>query len=310
MRSILMVLAIVLGACGDGGDDDDDAGGPDGGPGLDAGPGPDCGAPPEPGEPVTLGRVHVHEDHAPWQSRAAIRGDFAAGGPVVWQVETMREGDCRLLELEGASGECGYCETVCIGGVCQPLPDPLSAGEIAITGTKTPVALQYDYGFYYLYELVEDLFDEGDVIGVAAAGDEVPAFTLEAVAPPALESVELDDEEILLSDDEDFVFRWSPAGCGARVRLTLNANNAGHGLPYAAILECDAPDTGELTIAQALILGFPTTYRWEACAGSDCPLSSFARYTRDEVELAGGSVELVVGSRIQFWVRHREEPEL
>lgn len=304
MRLLLLAL-VLLGGCGD--DDDGEDAGRDGGT-PDAGPDPDCGTPPDPGAAPTLGRVAVFEDESPWDGRASIRGDFAAGGPVVWQTETGREGDCRLLELETSPEGCDLCETLCVGGVCEPFPDPLSAGTITLTGANVPVTLTYDYGFYYLYELVPDLFDAGDLIGVSASGDEVPAFALEALAPPALVSAELQDDEILLSDDEDFVFRWTPAGCDARVRLTLNANNAGHGLPYAAILECDAPDTGSLTIARALIQGFPPTYRWEACAGSDCPLSSLARYTRDETALAGGTVELLVGSRVLFWVRHREEP--
>lgn len=72
---------------------------------------------------------------------------------------------------------------------------------------------------------------------------------------------------------------------GSRLRLTLNANNRGHGAPYQGIIECDIDDArGEVTIAKSLIVAFQSTHRWEICVGNDCPPSTVARYRRTIAE--------------------------
>jgi hypothetical protein len=115
------------------------------------------------------------------------------------------------------------------------------------------------------------------------------------------------NDELPLADGADATVTWTPVDPddpALRVRLVLNANNQGHGLPYESVIECDAADVGALVVPAAMIDAFPTTERWEACAGSDCPLSTLTRYRKASVDVAGAPVDLAVGSQIMLWVIH------
>ena len=59
-----------------------------------------------------------------------------------------------------------------------------------------------------------------------------------------------------------------------------------------------------MTIPRAMIEAFPETYHWDACAGSDCPMSSALRYRSGAVEVGGGTLSLLVGSEVRFYVVH------
>jgi hypothetical protein len=108
---------------------------------------------------------------------------------------------------------------------------------------------------------------------------------------------------------EDFVIAWTPAGDGGRVRVTLNSNNQGHGMPYLAIIECDVADSaGEVAIPAALLDAFPETSAWSVCAGTDCPPSTIRRYHRDGWPIGDDQeVVLEVGSQVDFGVDHTLE---
>jgi hypothetical protein len=89
------------------------------------------------------------------------------------------------------------------------------------------------------------------------------------------------------------------------VRLVLNSDNAGHGLPLHAIIECQAPDAaGEIVVPAALIEQLPEFEFLGICVGHDCPPSSLARRARATVAAGDAVVELVVASEVQFWVTH------
>lgn len=148
------------------------------------------------------------------------------------------------------------------------------------------------------------LLDDGATVSATTTGSaDIPALTLTAtgLAPPR---GRFPDDEITIVDGQDYTITWPPGG-GGRILLTLNANNQGHGNPFTSIIRCDVPDAdGELTVPGALIAQFDTTYRWEICAGQDCPLSTLARYHEDTATIAGGVVRLRVASEVHFWVIH------
>ena len=97
-------------------------------------------------------------------------------------------------------------------------------------------------------------------------------------------------------------------GSDARVRLTLNADNQAHGLPYRAIVECDAEDTGQLVVPQELVEAFPAVPRPPdgevVCAGTDCPPSRLVRYRAARISEQDLEVEIRVESAVQFWIEH------
>jgi hypothetical protein len=309
LRLLLPCLIAAVAACGD-----DASGGADAGAGVDAALVPDAApaadaAPPidaAPPAPV-YGRIRLVEGVNAYGPYGGATAQLTRGALASFHQVTQDDGTCRLLELVPAFCE-AWCDGVCVAtNVCQPWPTWISAGDLSFAGLKEAgVGLAFDGYQYYAPQVIPaELFDPGDAVSVSAPGAEAPAFTLPAPGVATLQAA-ITNDEITLANGADHTFTWTPAGVGdARVRLTINANNAGHGAPYAAIIECDTADTGSVTIPRAMIEAFPETTRWEYCAGSDCPFSFATRYTRGTAATAGGGeLELVVGSERAFWVRH------
>jgi len=147
---------------------------------------------------------------------------------------------------------------------------------------------------------------------VTATGDLVPAFIAAARGPAPLVSETIpSDHAVSIPNGADFAFTWTPAGGGvnARVRLTWNSQNAAHGAPYFAIMQCEADDSaGSFTIPQSMIEAFPETMAWEGCVSIDCPPSRLARISTDRVELTGGHVTVTVSNEIVFGINHPAAP--
>jgi len=312
-RSVrVLALGLALAACGD----------DDGTPGADAGAdasadaavptdaaASDAGA--DASTAPLAGELQLVEAASPWSAGGQLLGVLSAGGFPVWQEETAREGDCRLLEQIPHFCE-QYCEGVCVAeNVCEPWPTYASAGALTVTGAKSGISLTPgDYGFmganvYYWSSDVANLFDDGDPITATFAGAAVPGFSVSASGVAPLIVTSLVNDELALPNGQDVGVAWEAGAADARVRLTLNANSSGgHGSPYEAIIECDTADTGSVTIPRALVEAFPETYRWDVCAGKDCPLSTAVRYRRGSTDIAGGRFELRVGSSVSFWIIH------
>jgi hypothetical protein len=220
------------------------------------------------------------------------------------QTETMREGACRLLENEPQF--CTDCDGICVGPeICEPLPVYASAGTLDVTGLNVALSLAPGQYWYSSQGAVpDDAFESDAIIEVAASGATIPAHTVAAEAVSTLVA-DLGDEPVTLTDGADLTIRWTPEPGDARVRLLLNANNEGHGNPFAAIIECEGPDNGALTVPRALIEAFPPVQPvLPGCEGSDCPASQLTRYRRSEVAVAGSRVVLTVGSERQFLLAH------
>jgi len=281
------------------------AGEPDAGPPRDAGnPDPEFGS--SQGWFRVAEGVHISEEEGE-RSYGRLSGAISASAPTPFHTEAMREGNCRLLTFQVAQCE-PYCSGICVAtNQCEPWPTYASAGRVDVDGLKASLTLVPEAPLNYYnpttYPIPEDLFDACDAITATAAGGDVPAFDLHAAGVDNL-APETTGANITIENGSDFTLAWEPSGCDARVRLTLNAPNQAHGLPYTAILECDGPDTGSLTVPRSLIEAFPETAGQVICVSIDCPLSTFARYTRDTASIGSGDVELVVASELQFGVVH------
>lgn len=313
VASGLVLLAAV--ACGGG-----DPAVPADAPGIDALP---IDAPP-PGEPwfdegLRRGRIElvewvggaaqVAQAHASFSPQPTqMRFVFYARVAVRhWQQETMRAGSCRLLENEPVF--CSSCAGLCVAPeVCEPYPDYASAGDLTFDGLRGPSLTLQPSPFYASQgQLPADAVADDATLTVTATGAAVPAFTVATTAVPPLDPsvAPIDNDELLLAGGADVTVTWTAVASAdptARVRLTLDANNVGHGQPYAAVIECDAADVGALTIPAAMIDAFPPASRQEACVGSDCPVSTLARYRRGATLVDGVAVDLVVASQRAFWV--------
>jgi hypothetical protein len=233
---------------------------------------------------------------------------YARIGVMHWQAETARVGECRLLEPRLAF--CTICDGLCVATeVCEPYPTYGRAGDLTFTGVRAgPFTLTQASGVdptWYASqgELGTDAFAPDATITVRAPGDTVPALEVSAGAVPPL--ADQLPETLELTDTTDLRVAWTPTDGDARVRLRLNSNNAGHGQPYLAVIECDSPDDGEIVIDRSLVETFPSTFEMGACEGSDCPPSTLTRYRSGSADVAGAVVDLVVGSRRDFWILRR-----
>ncbi len=297
MRARALLSLIVLAACGG-----DDAAATDGG--VDGGADGGVGAP-------ALGTVRVIEERwiNPDDGQAFASGSVLAyyldAPALAWHQEVARAGACVLARYTPAQCDPACSDGVCLRpNVCATPPGFHSAGRLTLAGLATPVTITGADGYYTpTTQLPAALFADDATVTASLAGASVPAHTLTARGVPPL--VAAIDRKVTLAPGVDHTVTWTPAAGDARVRLTINANNSGHGAPYAAIIDCDVADAaGQITIAAALIDAFPPTSAWTVCAGSDCPPSTLRRYHRSAVAIPGGDAELIVASQVAFGVDH------
>jgi hypothetical protein len=291
--------AVALGACGGG----DDAGG---NPDAPAGT-PDAGV--DPGE--LIGGIRILEERAltgdpPQEYRAGrVHVRFYDPAPPDFHRVTVTEGACTLRRYVPASCDPACNDGLCVGdNECEPWPGMASAGTLTIAGLETAVSITPVDGYYYYNDaLPDDLFADAAAITAELAGDDVSGGTLETTGVPPIETAI--ETKIVLDPGEDHTIAWT-AGGGGRIRVTINANNQGHGGPYLGIITCEADDAaGELTIPAALIDQFPETRAWTVCAGTDCPPSSIERLRAAYLPVGDGrAVSLEVSSLSYFGVDH------
>jgi hypothetical protein len=292
--------ALALAACGGGG------GGPDGGGGDGDGGLPDAGS-----GTALLGSIRVVESVFGQYASGRVDGELVLAGYPGIYTETMNDGTCRLVEFHSSFCD-PACDTGwCIDQVCVPFPDWVDAGRLTVTGLKAAVAIDPNYcgfqgwGYCDGGALPPDLFDPDDPVTASAPGGDFPAFSVDAAGVAPLVVAGLNNDELDMPNGSDLVFIWNPVSDSQQVRLVINANSSGgHGSPYQAIITCESVDDGSLTIPRAMIDAFPETYRWDICAGSDCPLSWAMRYARGTTAVNDGEVELLVGAQRSFYVIH------
>ena len=298
MRRLLAVV-LSLTACGGGGDDDEGGGGADGGGGGNPACETSAGTMPASGA-VKIGGVETIEG-----VRASVEGLLVTGTD--WQffnmapqrqIESARAGDCVLYEWEPSFCDPECTDGICHDGTCKSYPELISAGTLRVVADDALIQVEADaptfWGPIYRSEILA-VPAAGAQVAFCAGGDTAGGFgaILEAV-PPLLGA--LPDDGVLELADTD-----------ARVRLTLNADNQNHGLPYRAIIECDSEDTGSLVVPQELVEAFPSVPRPPenfACAGTDCPRSQLVRYRAHEIDESDLRLEVRVESAVQFWLEH------
>lgn len=237
---------------------------------------------------------------------ATAQAYYVVDRPPRWHRDVARAGDCVLRRYTPS-----LCTPECTNGlcvetdVCEPFTQFQSAGPLTVAGLRVPLTMQGVDGYYYNQDpLPEELFADAAGITATLAGAAYPAHTIATEGVPAIVAA-ITAGKITLVPGQDHTLRWTPAAGTARVRVTLNANNRGHGMPYLGIIECDSADAaGEVTIAAALVDGFPATQAWTVCAGTDCPMSTIRRYHRGATDLGAAEAELIVGSQFNFGVDH------
>ncbi|HUQ04620.1 MAG TPA: hypothetical protein VM261_19100 [Kofleriaceae bacterium] len=265
------------------------------------------------------GSVEVTEDR--WVHTADAGGGETQSGQIgarfydgrepSYHREAMRSGDCALKTYENASCTPACTTGVCVDtNVCEPFPTYVSAGRLTLTGLRTAVQIDPMQNWYYpTSQLPNELFADDATVTASLAGATLPAMsiTTQGVRPiaPAITGGKL---VVDYPATADTVVTWTPSGGDERVKLTLNANNRGHGQPYVAIVECDVADAaGRIAIAPAIMNAFPETDAWYICAGTDCPPSRLTRYRRGATLVGEREVDLLVQSTFTFGIEHHLE---
>lgn len=220
-------------------------------------------------------------------------------------------GACTLTTYEPIACDpaCAGDELCVPGGACAPLPTFASVGPLTVEGLRAPLApIEPAGSFYYPSEaLPADLFADDAAVTIAAAGDELGGFELSTHGVVPIE-IATEDAQIELIDGQPYTVTWTPSDDpDARVRVTINSNNTGHGTPYHAIIACEVDDAvGEVTIPSSMIEALPAIQRWGGvgCPQADCPPSHVTRLRRATTPFEGGVLALEVRSVHAFGVLH------
>jgi len=219
---------------------------------------------------------------------------------IVWENPRV-DGACVLTTPRApfCSTPCGG-SSVCIeDDTCLPYPTSRGVGPVTVTGLKTTTgeasfimtAIANTYQPSASVTLAFPPFAEGEPLTFAAAGDYFPAFSLTnyGILPLALSSTEL-----TLKSGQPLNLSWLKGASGiATVHVKLDISH--HGGSKGQI-ECDASDSGALSISAALltqllglgVAGFPTVIVTRQAVASTA--------------IAAGRVELVVSSVVEHAV--------
>jgi hypothetical protein len=302
---ITAALIAMLAACADP-SSAPDAGTEDGVAGADASPNaPDAQV--EPIFPSPRGEVMVvvyqDADYGGTPAYGLTSVWFAGETPRAPQTEVAREGACRLLELQ--LGDCENCNGWCAPpSDCIPYPTYVSAGAVTMSAGDWEETVEDHGGIYYQTQFDPDAISLGDVVRASAAGADFPEFDLQVPyvgEPPILSEPPLVENVTLVANNgEDLALRWGPSAAETRIWLRVTVNNH-HGSGDYGVIECDAPDTGELVVPQAIVEGFPESIGGNIVAGPR-PYGSgvLRRYRRT----AAGELHLVAAAQLWFGFEH------
>jgi hypothetical protein len=174
-----------------------------------------------------------------------LMGAFADGPGLHHHSEAERSGNCRLLTYSASSCEpaCGDDE-LCIDGACEAWPVRIDRGDLLWSWPDGEQTLSPDATLGYWG--TGSTSSDGDV-SIAVDGLELTAPTIAAMEPDG------DWESELTNRSGDATLRWKDPILDARVRLHMTDCTGTHGGIAAAEVECEGPDTGELTIPSAYL---------------------------------------------------------
>ena len=299
LLSVRLGLALSLGlaaaACGG----DDGAAAPDGG--LDA----------PLGDPDTLvGHFNVEliapipatEDTPATDGYTTVLGivlDRPQPEAVIWDA-VLTDGAC-VLRIPRVP----FCETPCGGSAvcvdddtCQPYGTRQDVGTVQATGLMTTggassfelTSVSGNYQVPGNLRLAYPAFAPGAAFALAASGSTfTPAFTLtgKGIAP-----LQLTSGDAALARNEPLTITWTAPTGDAASRVAVLLDISHHGGSKGKI-ECDAPDTGALTLSAAIMT------RLLDLGAAGFPTIIVTREATTSALVTSGRVDLVASSKIE-----------
>ena len=218
---------------------------------------------------------------------------------IIWDA-TLTDGAC-VLRIPRVP----FCETPCGGSAvcvaddtCQPYAAKQDVGLVharglMIAGGGSELDLRYLSGNYQvpgMIRLAYPAFAPGGGVTLAAAGSAfTPAFTLTGtgIAP-----LQLTSADPALARDQAVTLTWTPPTGGGASRLWLQLDISHHGGSKGKI-ECDAPDTGTLTLSASIMT------RLLDLGAAGFPTVILVRESTSSALVTSGRVDLVLASKVE-----------
>lgn len=237
------------------------------------------------------------------KSMTNIVGQVADGpvpGNIIWTT-TKKDGDCWLETPSTPFCEESCGADVCVGdNQCQPYPTGHNVGDVILKGvhiegggtelTLKEIAKSYQPAAGTT--LAFPSFSATDTISVTATGGDYTAFELSA---PGVNALDLKTTDFALDPAKAFELAWDPAADAKASTVHVRIDLSHHG-GVKGLIECDAADTGALTISKELIseliglgvAGYPSVI--------------LTRLSTDYAQLSHGRVELEVSSLVERYL--------
>lgn len=251
---------LIIAACSSP-SDDNRAGSIDAGPSADSGPS---------NFSPTRGTVSIAQ--YPMEPGAYLSGYFNDAADLILRTETERIGSCRLMSYTPSLCEpaCANFD-LCVDGQCRSFPARLDKGQLEWSYPGGSQNIQPDSIQGYTAMATPSAQGVHTLV--------VDGETLQAETVPPLEAIG-DWNDAIATRSGDVVLRWSNPVAGARVRLAMTDCTGSHGGVGDAEIECEASDTGELTLP-ATMLNELDKGNWSR---GECGSHSFTRYRSDSAQ--------------------------
>jgi hypothetical protein len=236
MRATLL-LALLAGACALGPESPTPGDSDGANYSRSLGPAPDFTEP----QARILVRTYLAYDHT------ALSGFFADGPQLSFHRAAETQGNCRVVRYSASTCE-PRCEVeeACIDSACVPYPVRVDRGPL---DWAWPDGSQTVHPDSLLQYSAQGGATRHGWTSIGVDGLELEAPTIEPPDPDVDWSLRIQER----GAGEDVTLRWSNAVAGARVRLHMTDCIGSHGGLAPAELQCEGPDTGELTLPGAFI---------------------------------------------------------
>jgi hypothetical protein len=168
------------------------------------------------------------------------------------------DGDCKLLKPRAPfcnPGSCGVGAICVADDTCQNQPTLKDVGTVTVTGVKTasgmaPFDLTNVNGHYgFGQALTYPPFAEGDDVSVTTTGGDYAPFSLHA---QGIIPLVLADGALTLEKGKPLTLTWTAKGTSSDASIHVKIDISSHGGSRGE-LDCDAADTGSLTISATLV---------------------------------------------------------
>lgn len=218
---------------------------------------------------------------------------------IIWDA-TLTDGSCvlRIPRVPFCNTPCGGSAVCVADDTCQPYASKKDVGTVHVTGLMTStggseIDLTLLAGNYQVpgdIQLAYPAFAPGGAIEIAASGSAfTPAFTLTGtgIAP-----LQLTSADPALARDQALTLTWTAPVGGGSSRVWLQLDISHHGGSKGKI-ECDAPDTGTLTLSAAIMT------RLLDLGAAGFPTVILVREATSSALVTSGRVDLVVSSKVE-----------